>query len=192
MSVRHRKSSDSSRKLSAAQSASVLHISVVLVRPTYNQQRTSTTGWPSDTTRLRRAIVEPTQVAEKLYALTGSLKASGRSTPADLAKARAALAATIASGRSADTRPTEIVAAIERSSGLRFAQLDPGERRQFSDIQAGAAPGFIASSPVVSAFGASTPAWARGMALESIGPFEQSGSPAPSWGLYPDSHSPAA
>jgi hypothetical protein len=46
--------------------------------------------------------VDPTQVAEKLYTFTGSLKAAERATPADLKKARGALAETIAAGRAAD------------------------------------------------------------------------------------------
>jgi len=127
--------------------------------------------------------VEPTQVAEKLYTLTGSLKAAGRATPADLEKARGALAATIAASRASDTRPAEITGVMERVSSLRFAQLDQSQRAQLS--QAGPVPGFITNSPVISAFGASTPGWARGMALESVGPFQQADSPALSWVFIP-------
>jgi hypothetical protein len=129
--------------------------------------------------------VDQTQLAEKLYALTGAFKTPQGGADPELDKARSAVAATIAAGLPADSRPAEITVVKERSSNLRFARLEPTDQEGFGRIVAGPALGFIANSPIVSAFGASTPAWARGMALESLGPFEQTTSFAPYWVFIP-------
>src|SRR5262249_60189860 len=101
----------------------------------------------------------------------------------DRERAGGAPAETIAASRASETSPAEITGVMERVSSLRFAQLDQSQRAQLS--QAGPVPGFITNSPVISAFGASTPGWARGMALESVGPFQQADSPALSWVFIP-------
>ena len=131
--------------------------------------------------RLRRFTVDPTQLGGQLFALTGSLQTAGQSTAADLQTARVALATTIQAGAATDTKPAPIAQAVQQSSGIRFAQLDAATQSQFTGVQAGPAPGFVSNSPVVSDLNPSTPAWARGMAVSLLGPFEDTASGSLSW-----------
>jgi hypothetical protein len=116
-----------------------------------------------------------------LYTLTGSLEPAGRATTADLTKARAALATTLNLGAAPSAMPGEITAALDQSSGLRFARLDPASQQQFGGVKAGSAPGFLSNSPVITPFSPSAPAWARGMVVEAMGPFQGTASPGLSW-----------
>ena len=118
--------------------------------------------------------MDQTQLTGKLHTLTGSLQPAGKATAANLQRARGAPAAA-AAGAATDVRPAEVASAAEPLSALRFAQLDPAQQQQFSGSQAGPAPGFISSLPVTVAFDASAPAWARGMVVETPGPFQDTG-----------------
>ncbi len=65
---------------------------------------------------------------------------------------------------------------------IQFTQLDQATQQQFSGVQTvEASPGFVSNSPIISAFSPSTPAWARGMAIEAVGPFEEQITSVLSW-----------
>ncbi len=122
--------------------------------------------------------MDPVQLGGKLFSLTGALQPSDNVTAADLQKARAALAATLNAGIATDTRPPEISSALGEAGSIQFAQLDPTVQQQFSGIQtAQASPGFISDSPVIASFNPAVPAWARGMAITAVGPFQEEANP---------------
>ncbi len=126
--------------------------------------------------------MDPVQLGGKLFSLTGDLQPSGNVTADDLQKARVALAATLNAGIPTDTRPPEISSALAQAGSIQFTQLDPTVQQQFSGIQAAqASPGFISNSPVISTFSPAVPAWARGMATTTVGPFQEEANPIPSW-----------